>query len=97
MVTKLGQFTKMGHLGFLNCPNFVTMFCQVLKMEIIFFDIPSMTFKCILDLEVCHMQNPGVFACNPALTDVMSKGRMADWQSLPYVGLTTQLLQGTSN
>ena len=41
MVTKLGQFTKMGHLGFLNCPNFVTIFCQVLKMEIIFFDIPS--------------------------------------------------------
>ena len=41
MVTKLGQFTKLGHLGFLNCPHFVTIFCQVLKMEIFFFDIPS--------------------------------------------------------
>ena len=38
MVTKLGQFTKLGHISaFLNCPNFVTIFCQVLKMEIIFF------------------------------------------------------------
>ena len=41
MVTKLGQFTKLGHFSFLNCPNLVTIFCQVLKMEIIFFDIPS--------------------------------------------------------
>ena len=41
MVTKLGQFTKLGHFSFLNCPNFVTIFCQVLKIEIIFLDIPS--------------------------------------------------------
>ena len=41
MVTKLGQFKKLGHLSFLNCPNFLTIFGQVLKMEIIFFDIPS--------------------------------------------------------
>ena len=41
MLTKLGQFTMLGHFSFLNCPNFVTIFCQVLKMEIIFFDIPS--------------------------------------------------------
>ena len=43
MVTKLGQFTMLGHLSFLKCPNFVNIFCQVLKMEIIFFDIPSNT------------------------------------------------------
>ena len=41
MVTKLGQFTKLGDFSFLNCPNFVTIFCQILKMEIIFFYIPS--------------------------------------------------------
>ena len=41
MVTKLGQFTKLGHFSFLNCTNFVIIFCQVLKMKIIFFDIPS--------------------------------------------------------
>ena len=41
MLTKLGQFTKLGHFSFLNCPNFVIIFCQVLKMEIIFFDILS--------------------------------------------------------
>ena len=41
MVTKLGQFTKLGHFSFLNCQNFVTIFCQVLKIEIIFYDIPS--------------------------------------------------------
>ena len=41
MVTKLGQFTKLGHFSFINCPNFVSVFCQVLKMEIDFFDIPS--------------------------------------------------------
>ena len=41
MVTKLGQFTKLGHFSFLNCPNFVIIFFQVLKMEIFFFDIPS--------------------------------------------------------
>ena len=32
---------EKGHFSFLNCPNCVTIFCQVLKMEIIFFDIPS--------------------------------------------------------
>ena len=32
---------EMGHFSFLNCSNFVTIFCQVLKMEIFFFDIPS--------------------------------------------------------
>ena len=32
---------EKGHFSFLNCPNFVTIFCQVSKMEIIFFDIPS--------------------------------------------------------
>ena len=41
METKLGQFTKLGHFSFLNCPNFVTIFFQVLKMEIIFFYILS--------------------------------------------------------
>ena len=46
MVTKLGQFTKLGPFStfqHFNCPNFVTIFCHVLKMEIIFFDIPSNT------------------------------------------------------
>ena len=32
---------EMGHFSFWNCPNFVAIFCQVLKMEIIIFDIPS--------------------------------------------------------
>ena len=54
MVTKLGQFTKLGHLSFLNCPNFVTIFCQILKMDIIFFDIPS---------------NPPLIAVRNSLTD----------------------------
>ena len=43
MVTKLGQFTKLGHFSFLNCPNFVTIFCRILKIKIIFpisLDIP---------------------------------------------------------
>ena len=35
MLTKFGQFKK------LKCPNFVTIFCRVLKMKIFFFDIPS--------------------------------------------------------
>ena len=37
----MGQFTKLGHFSFLNCLNFGTIFCQVLKMKIIFFDITS--------------------------------------------------------
>ena len=41
MVTKLGQFTKLGHFSFLNCPNIVTIFCPVLKTQIIVLDIPS--------------------------------------------------------
>ena len=44
MVTMLGQFTKWNpslHFSFLNCPNFFTNFCRVLKMKIIFFYIPS--------------------------------------------------------
>ena len=41
MVTKLRQFTNLGHFSFLNCPNFVPIFCQVVKMKTIFFDIPS--------------------------------------------------------
>ena len=32
---------EKGHFSFLNCPNFVSIFCQVLKMEIIFFYIPG--------------------------------------------------------
>ena len=32
---------EKGHFSFLNCPNFFTIFCQVLKIEIIFFYIPS--------------------------------------------------------
>ena len=36
MVTKLWQFTKLGHFSFLNCPNFVTIFCQLLKIKIFF-------------------------------------------------------------
>ena len=33
---------EKGPFSFLNCPNFVTIFCQVLKMKKIkFFDIPS--------------------------------------------------------
>ena len=42
MVTKLGQFTKLGHFSFLNCPNFVTIFCCVLKRKIIFFQSPQL-------------------------------------------------------
>ena len=41
---KLGQFTKLGPFSafqLLYCPNFVTIFCWVLKIKIIFFDIPS--------------------------------------------------------
>ena len=41
MATKLGQFTKLGHFSFFNCPNFVTIFCRVLKIKIFLFDIPS--------------------------------------------------------
>ena len=41
MVTKFGQFTELEHFSFLNCPNFVTIFCRILKIKIIFFDIPS--------------------------------------------------------
>ena len=36
MVTKLGQFTNLGHFSFLNCLNFVTIICQILKMKIVF-------------------------------------------------------------
>ena len=39
-VTKLGQFTKLGpfykSFSFLNCPNFVTIFCRILKTNIFF-------------------------------------------------------------
>ena len=44
MVTNLDNLQSWDpslHFRFLNCPNFVTLFCQVLKMEIIFFYIPS--------------------------------------------------------
>ena len=41
METKFGQFKKLKCLKFVNCPNFVTIFCRVLKIKIIFFDIPS--------------------------------------------------------
>ena len=27
--------------NFVNCRNFVTIFCQILKMKLIYFDIPS--------------------------------------------------------
>ena len=54
VVTKLGQFTKLGYFSFLKCPNFVTIFCQVLKKEINFFDIPS---------------NPLLFAVRNSLTN----------------------------
>ena len=40
MVTKFGQFKELKCPNFVNCPNFVTIFCRVLKMKIIFFDIP---------------------------------------------------------
>ena len=29
------------HLGFLNCPNFDTIFCRVFKIKIFFLNIPS--------------------------------------------------------
>ena len=42
---KVGTIYKVGTLlyisAFQNCPNFVTIFCRVLKMKIICFDIPS--------------------------------------------------------
>ena len=41
METKFGQFKKLKCPNFVNCPNFVTIFCRVLKMKIIFLDIPS--------------------------------------------------------
>ena len=41
MVTKFGQFKKLKCPNFINCPNFVTLFCCVLKMKIIFIDVPS--------------------------------------------------------
>ena len=41
MVTKFGQFKKLKCPNFVNCPNFVTISCRVMKMKIIFFDIPS--------------------------------------------------------
>ena len=44
MVTQFGQFKKLKCRegpNFVNCPNFVTIFCRVLKIKIIFFDIPS--------------------------------------------------------
>ena len=41
MVTKLGQFKELNCSNLVNCPNFVTIFCRVLKIKIIFFDIPS--------------------------------------------------------
>ena len=36
MVTKCGLFQKLKCPDFVNCPNFVTIFCRVLKMKIIF-------------------------------------------------------------
>ena len=43
MLTKLDQFTKLRPFSTfpLFCPNFVTIFCRVLKMKIFLFDIPS--------------------------------------------------------
>ena len=41
MVTKFGKLKKLKCPNFVNCPNFVTIFCRILKMKIIFFDIPS--------------------------------------------------------
>ena len=41
IITKLGQFKKLKCPNFVNCPNFVTIFCCVLKMKFIFFYIPS--------------------------------------------------------
>ena len=42
METKFGQFKKLKCPNFVNCPNFVTIFCRALKIKIIFFFyIPS--------------------------------------------------------
>ena len=41
MVTKLGQFKQLKCPNFVNCPNFVIIFCRVLKMKIFFFLYPS--------------------------------------------------------
>ena len=38
---KVGTIYKVGTFQLLNCPNLVSIFCQVLKMETIFLDIPS--------------------------------------------------------
>ena len=42
---KVGTIYKVGdpslNFSFFNCPNFVTIFCRVLKMKIIFLNIPS--------------------------------------------------------
>ena len=40
MITKLGQFKKLKCPNFVNCPNFVTIFCRVLKTKIILFLYP---------------------------------------------------------
>ena len=40
METKFGQFKKLKYPNFVNCPNFVTIFCRVLKMKIIFLLYP---------------------------------------------------------
>ena len=43
MVTKLDNLQSWNpslHFSILNCPNLITIFCQVLKMKIIIFDIP---------------------------------------------------------
>ena len=37
MVTKFRQFKKLKCPNFVNCPNFVPIFCCVLKIRIIFF------------------------------------------------------------
>ena len=44
MVTKFWQFKKLKCPNFVNCPNFVTIFCRVLKMKIF---LPSWWFLTI--------------------------------------------------
>ena len=46
MVTKFGQFKKLKCPNFVNCSSFVTIFCRVLKIKIIF--LISLAIPCPL-------------------------------------------------
>ena len=56
METKFGQIKKLKYPNFVNCPNFVTIFCRVSKMKILI-SIKIMSFA--------------IYTVSPCLTSIL--------------------------